>query len=388
MRTYLANFLGILAAILIISVLSAGSAQAFGTSTLVKCPQDDLQQAIDNAIPNSTIKIKGECVGQFIVDKNLKLVGVGYPKATLNGNAAGTVLTIEAGATVVVKKLKITNGKNDDGNKAGGITVNGDARLYYTKVVENESTGTGTDGATSPAGGIVVNGSGSLKMVGGKLSKNEAGTGQPVSGAGGLMVDENAIAELHGVLIFKNMANGNSGGAIRTNTDSTLTMRGVKVIGNTTTPGVAAGGVYTTVRTILTILDSLIADNKTEGLGGFTCAGGLFLSTGVQATIRNTKVINNIGGGTECVGGIRLNFQNNLDATKLKVSGNRGAVGGIILLSDDTVTLRKSLVVGNRAPADGTGGIEVVGGTVTLLKSLIAANKPNNCVGFFEPGCF
>jgi hypothetical protein len=46
--------------------------------------------------------------------------GAAYPIPTLNGNAAGTVLTVGVGSVVQLKDLTITNGLADVGARTGG----------------------------------------------------------------------------------------------------------------------------------------------------------------------------------------------------------------------------------------------------------------------------
>ena len=129
MANYLKQFLNFSVVIITIGVLSDGTAQAFGTTTLVICPHQDLQAAINGADPGDTITIRGVCFGRFTVGKDLRLVGARHHGAILHANAPGTVLTIEERATVVVKKLTITNGKGEDDGTTGGIIVNGVAQL-------------------------------------------------------------------------------------------------------------------------------------------------------------------------------------------------------------------------------------------------------------------
>src|SRR5262249_35992347 len=90
-------------------VVGAGTA---GAATIdVFCPPyggADLQTAINAAAPGSTLAIHGTCTGNFTVNKNLTLRGV-TSGASLNGNAAGTTLTVSTGATVKIQTLEIMN---------------------------------------------------------------------------------------------------------------------------------------------------------------------------------------------------------------------------------------------------------------------------------------
>jgi hypothetical protein len=57
----------------------------------VNCAHANLQNKINSAPAGSTLKIQGRCVGEFLVNKNLNLVG--DPNATLDGNDAGCIFT-------------------------------------------------------------------------------------------------------------------------------------------------------------------------------------------------------------------------------------------------------------------------------------------------------
>ena len=95
-------------AIAVVALLAAGPAAA--TTTTVNCVHGNLQKKIDNVDPDSTSLIKGTRTGQFTINKSLKLVG--DPTATLDGEKAGTVLTIMDGP-VLLSHLKVTGGLFD-----------------------------------------------------------------------------------------------------------------------------------------------------------------------------------------------------------------------------------------------------------------------------------
>src|ERR1043165_2710393 len=76
----------------VIGALLAIASPASATTINVNCPAQDLQVKIDAAPDGSTLLIKGTCVGNFFVDKNLTLKGL--PAATLDGNDSGTTLGI------------------------------------------------------------------------------------------------------------------------------------------------------------------------------------------------------------------------------------------------------------------------------------------------------
>ena len=109
-----------------------------------------LQNAVDAAKAGDTLEVKGNCVGNTSVAKNITLKGItnkpfpGPP--TLDGGGTGTVLHITNGTTTV-NGLTIRNGVADvasvEGNGCcvgGGIAVSGDtagARLVNSLVTGN-----------------------------------------------------------------------------------------------------------------------------------------------------------------------------------------------------------------------------------------------------------
>ena len=72
----------------------------------------DLAVAITAAAPGSELEITGLCIGNYTLGKNLTLTGVDTAgaKATLDGNASGSVVTVSGGVVASITNLHITNG--------------------------------------------------------------------------------------------------------------------------------------------------------------------------------------------------------------------------------------------------------------------------------------
>jgi hypothetical protein len=108
----------------------------------------DLQAVIDGASTGDTIIVTGTCVGNFAIPgggtaTNLTLQGkkMSISSNTLDGNGTGSVLTVGAGTTVHLKRLRIMNGTAFQG---GGILNNGIVRLEKkNRVIGNTSTSDG-----------------------------------------------------------------------------------------------------------------------------------------------------------------------------------------------------------------------------------------------------
>ncbi len=110
-----------------------------------------LQSAIDAANNGDTIRVKGVCIGNFLIPgagsvTNLTLVGQPGHKvrSTLDGNHSGTVLTVDfvtSSVHVTIKNLRITGGSLGIFN-LGSLTLNG-----RSSVSENRGSGIETPGS-------------------------------------------------------------------------------------------------------------------------------------------------------------------------------------------------------------------------------------------------
>src|SRR4051794_27875900 len=124
-----------------------------------------LQAAVTAATPGDTLKVKGTCIGNTSIDRDITLEGAGNP--TLDGNAQGRVLTI-AGGTTTIRHLTITNGKTSA--SGGGIYVATAAVLDHVLVTGNAG------GATGFGGGIEADLGSSLTLTHSTVSGNSAGS--------------------------------------------------------------------------------------------------------------------------------------------------------------------------------------------------------------------
>ena len=284
----------------VVAALTFGAAQASAT-IYVNCPTD-LQTAINDAPAGSTLKISGTCLGQFVIDKDLTLAGAwgrwGKPGATLDGNEMGSVLTIESGATVVIKHLKITGGNATDAD--GGIFNHGTLTLKHVHVVDNEA----------PEGAGIQNGDDD--------------------------VDNDARLTLIASVVRGNTAEDDGGGI---DNDFTATLRFSRVVNNTS--GDIAGGIES--EGTLTLKFSHVINNYAENQGG-----GIVTGEGGETTLFVSKVVRNQTGGDG--GGIMFEEGGTLTLIKTLVYRNTAAGdgGGIFLTGGGAIALTASLVFRNQ----------------------------------------
>src|SRR5919204_3980350 len=69
-----------------------------------------LQAATDAATAGNTLEVKGTCVGTSIVTKNLRIMGGSSRVSILEGNGAGSTLTVNPSVAVSVNRLTIQDG--------------------------------------------------------------------------------------------------------------------------------------------------------------------------------------------------------------------------------------------------------------------------------------
>ena len=130
-----------------------------------------LQEAVTAAKAGDKLEVKGTCIGNTLVDRDITLRGVankafpGVP--TLDGNRQGRVLTINGGTTTILN-LTITNGQTS--GSGGGIYVATAAVLNGVLVTGN------TAGATQFGGGIEADLGSSLTLTKSTVDGNTAGS--------------------------------------------------------------------------------------------------------------------------------------------------------------------------------------------------------------------
>lgn len=259
------------------------------------------------------------------------------------GIASGTFATGPLGTTVLNSSRVDHN--NTSGSAGGILNHGGTLILKHSKVDDNTAAG-GGGGIASGTGGMGGAGSSVLVLVSSKVDGNTA-NGGPMAGAGGIA--NGGTATIKASEVDGNSAPGAAGGGILNH--GVMTMSFTRVTGNTApadsagdqgigggianinlgpvAPGAVNGG-------ILTVSFSRISRNSASGQGG-----GIFEAT---------------------------------------ITANGPAPGGAL-------TLKFSQVTRNRAAAGG-GIFAVPGSPVTLVFTVVAKNRPDNCAppGTI-PGC-
>jgi len=347
----------------------------------------NLQTAIDAAGSGDTLRIKGVCVGNYTIGQRLKLLGYSTatdPTPTLDGNAAGTVLTVSAGE-VAVSDLLITNGAAGSNGSGGGIYNAGALRLALSTQVSHNAAAFGAgifnanigslrlidtslvtqNTASIDGGGIYNNGVVHLNWAV-RISRNSATVyGGGIYNAGGVTL--NGDASVRG-----NHANA-GGGGVYVGEEADLTMNDSSAIsGNRATVGGASGGGVLSNEGTLTMNDaSSISGNKAVSAGGISNYGLAVTMNGSSSVWGNTAVSND-GGGVYNTSEFIMN-----DSSSIR--DNSAVIGGGVF-SYGRFTLNGSASISGNTAAGRGGGVynffDSTPSTVTLnASSSITANE-------------
>ncbi|MFE4918378.1 hypothetical protein [Streptomyces sp. NPDC056661] len=273
----------------LVGVAPAAAAQ----ETVVDCGANPnaLQPAITAASPGDTLRVKGTCTGPFTIGKDLALRGVG--RAVLDGNQAGSTVTVGSGAQVHLDCLTLTHGK---------------AALF--------------------GGGI--NNQGTLTVSGSTVRDSTA-----PSGPGGGIHNQGTLTVIRST-VRDNYSLGAGGGI---NNNGSLTVRGSDVFGNS---GDNGGGIFTYLAgQTARVTHTAVHDNTARATGG----GGIGNGQG-QVAVSDSAVYGNTapsGGGIWSGGTLAVTRSAVLRNT---ATGGPGSGGGIYK-SGGTVTLDQSVVRDN-----------------------------------------
>ena len=399
---------------------------------VVSCDHSNLQTAINGASAGATLDIIGTCHGNFTIGKNLNLVGRGS-NPTLDGNGAGTVLTITRG-TVSLSSLTVTNGLAPQFEPSG---ANGEGGGIWNRkgVVTLDTvtvTGNGAGAPGSGSGGGIANDLGArMTILNSSITTNFAPFGGGIRNDGRMDVTKSVISRntgqeigagivtTHQMTLRDSLVSDNNGGGVGGGISfgGTMTLYNTPVTANSASNG---GGIESSGN--LTLINSPVTGNAaylTANNGG-GAGGGIELDGGTL-TVRNSSISNNTayvaGGGIFSQSEPTMIMLDNSSIIGNSVSGNSpyGPDGGGIwseapvTLNSTTVsgntagrygagiyieglfgtglfTVNSSMVSGNSAGTDG-GGIYNHLGSVTLNSSSVTGNNPNNCSGTAVPGC-
>ena len=249
-----------------------------------------LQGAVQAAPSGAELRVKGTCVGNTTIVKDLAIRGKsngGFGPATLDGANDGRVLTIHGGVTVTLDGLRVTNGNATFG---GGIATEFDLDNPGLNVVTVIDSVIRDNSATNYGGGI-ANDHGNVTLIDTTVRENSAVIGggihnsrdqgdlsltgaSSVSGndasgdGGGIYADTHGNVELYDKSsVHHNSAGGNGGGiyvgdsVVRLNDRSSV---------HRNTAGGNGGGVF--IAAIFAVFDLLDASSVSDNSPNNVCS--------------------------------------------------------------------------------------------------------------------
>jgi hypothetical protein len=257
-----------------------------------------LQAAVDAASAGDTLLVRGTCTGTTTIVMSLTIAG--RPRATLDGNHLGSVITIEGASGlegVTLRDLTITHGT---ATLDGGGVRNFGSRLTLIDSTVTANTAPRTGGGIQSDHGTVI-----LRDT--TVSHNSAASG------GGISNGTNGLRLFGSSSVHHNTASG-LGGGIANADGSTALNDDSSVHHNTAAEG---GGLFNGLGGVLTLMNSAsISANSATGDGG-----GVYNDfTGSLTLTDSSSISGNSAGGdgggiwsssvlttlTNCVAGVNV----------------------------------------------------------------------------------
>jgi hypothetical protein len=305
-----------LALVVAATIGGVGARSARAATIAVNCAADPhaLASTLSTAADGDVLSLQGTCTGTFEVARDVTLVGVGG--AVLDAQGAGTVLTIDSGASVAVSNITFTGGNGtatSQSNAAAGGVQNAGV-LTLTGVTVRGNTATVSRGQNG-VGGILNIFGGSLTLVNSTVSGNGAAATVPFDTAvGGIF---NACCGGSSVTITNSTVSGNTastpsdafGGILNSAPGQVVTLTNSTVTGNSATaPGgpsafsMAVGGISNSGGTLALASTTLSANSVSEPNGGFLPpVAGVGNFFGGTATVAGSLIAAQ-SGGPNCSG--------------------------------------------------------------------------------------
>jgi hypothetical protein len=337
--------------------LAVAQAATFTVTTLNDSGPGSLRQALlDAETQPGADRIEFEeglngllpILGTLTISGVIDIVGPGADVLTILGNGSGRdVFSVSDGAEVDISGLGITNGA--DGIENGGTLTVSNCAIYqnFGIGIHNWGNLTVNDSRIDENNGDGIYNSWCCDAV---LAVNRS-----------VIVDnaETGVENNNGgtVTIFESVLSGNRNRGFYSYRGSFIIDQST-LIGNSTTENNGGGALHSNSATTLSITNSTISGN--EALSG--CGGGITISNSSTITFHNNTLSGNSAktGGGLCVGSSTL-----LNLFNTTISDNFAtSKGGGIYLWDTTSTLLmgNSLVAGNAATVNNTdpnAGIEL-----------------------------
>jgi CSLREA domain-containing protein len=307
--------------------------------------------------------------------------GIAFAIPTTDPGCSGGVCTINVFPALPDLSIAISI----SGPGADRLTVSSNCTGACYHIFNVTTTGTVAFSGLTIAGAFVSNGNGggiNNASTGTVTVTNSTLRGNSASSGGGI---SNSMGGT--VTVTNSTLSGNSGfgGGIFNSSGGTVTVTNSTLSGNSANG--LGGGIFSEFGGAVTVTNSTLSGNAALGGGG----GGIFNSGTVNVT-NSTFSGNSAFGNNTYFGGGGINNTGTLNITNSTLSGNsaNGTGDGGGITNRDTLNVTNSTLSGNSATTNG-GGIDNIGGRVSVKSSLIALNTgassgPDVSGDFFSPG--
>lgn len=306
--------------------------------------------------------VVGLTLGELVIDKNVKILGLGADELTISGNQSSGVFLLDDGDAskaidVTISGLTIADGQSDaqsddqsdnqsddqSGTQAGGILSVGENLTFTDGVLLGNSGAIATSPDTAAAitirrsaifnsAGFGISTQGELKVVDSQLINN-AGTSiehngnlvltrSGVSSGGGSGI----VSKGGGLSVLDSRIESNAGEGIR-HSDTAL-------IQNSSITGNLAGGVISVGSVALNLTNSAIESNGADGV----------LTNGI-VDMNESSIANNLGNGISFL--IDTFDYNNVKISDSFIVGNSGVGIFVDGYSDTIVAANNSVIADN-----------------------------------------
>ena len=249
-----------------------------------------LQAAVDAASSATELRVKGTCVGNTTIVKDLVIRGksnAGFGPAALDGANDGRVLTIHGGVTVTLDSLLVTNGSATFGGGIATVFDLSNPGLNVVTVIDSVIR----DNSATDYGGGVANDHGIVSLIDTAVRDNSAVIGGGIhnsrdqgdlslvgtssvhhnsasGGGGGIYADTHGNVELYDESsVHHNSAGGNGGGIFVG--DSVVRLHDASSV-HSNTAGVSGGGVF--IAAMFAVFELLDASSVTDNSPNNVCS--------------------------------------------------------------------------------------------------------------------
>ena len=292
---------------------------------------------------------------------------------TADGDGAdqggGGIYNLSGTVNISAETVISNNVASGTAGSGGGILNDAGGQLTLSNVTLNANT------ANRAGGGIEDNsGAGGMFMLTDVTLSNNITFTSPGNG-GGLHITGPGSVEIVNGTVSGNQAGAEGGGLW--NGTGTMTITGTQISDNTASGDGAdqgGGGIYNLNGGSLVITDAVISGNHADGTAG--SGGGILNDVGSQLTVTDTEIsgntANRAGGGIEDNSGTSTILLTDVDFTNNNAGTAPGNGGGLHITGGGSATIIRGTVSGNTAVQG--GGLWNASGTLTLTDITVSGN--------------